>query len=149
MARPAEETAHKLHSAALHLLRRLRREDEASGLTAPKLSALSVVVFGGPVSISDLAAAEQVRVPTISRLATSLEQAGLVRRRKDKRDERVTRITATTKGRRLLEKGRARRVALLAAHLEQLPAAERRILDQAARILGRITLPKENPGQSK
>ena len=62
------EIADKLHSAAIHLLRRLRAEDDAIGLSAPRLSALSVVVFAGPLTLSELAAAEQVRLPTISRL---------------------------------------------------------------------------------
>ena len=76
----ARAVADRLHSAAIHLLRRLRSEDAASGLTAPRLSALSVLVFGGPRSIGDLAAAEQVRPPTISRLVRELERDGLVTR---------------------------------------------------------------------
>ena len=51
----AERTADRLHSAAIHLLRRLRREDAATGLSAPRLSALSVVVFGGPLTLGELA----------------------------------------------------------------------------------------------
>src|SRR5687767_15625553 len=87
--------AERLHSAAIHLLRRLRREDDASGLGAPRLSALSVIVFGGPVTIGGLAAAEQVRVPTMSRLVDSLESQGLVRRVPDESDRRVVRVEAT------------------------------------------------------
>ncbi len=51
----SRELADRLHSAAIHLLRRLRREDDASGLPAPQLSALSVIVFGGPIAIGALA----------------------------------------------------------------------------------------------
>src|SRR5229473_2111765 len=71
-------TADRLHSAAIHLLRRLRRQDDASGLTAPRLSALSVIVFSGPLTLGALATAEQVRPPTMTRLVAALEEAGLV-----------------------------------------------------------------------
>src|SRR6476661_10655355 len=85
----AASTAIRLHSAAIHLLRRLRREDDASGLSAPRLSALSVVVFGGPLTLGALAAAEQVRPPTMTRIVSALEAAGLVQREPGPRDGRV------------------------------------------------------------
>ena len=131
----AEALAQRLHGAAIHLLRRLRAEDDASGLTAPRLSALSVLVFGGPRSIGELAAAEQVRPPTISRLVRELERDGLVRRETDAADARVQRLHATAAGEALLTAGRARRVARLAASLAALPAAERRLLAAAAPLL--------------
>ncbi len=137
----AEALAQRLHAAAIHLLRRLRAEDTASGLTAPRLSALSVLVFGGPRSIGELAAAEQVRPPTISRLVRELEREGLVRRESDPRDARVQRVRATRAGEALLTAGRARRVARLAAALTELPAAERRALARAAPLLERLAHP--------
>src|ERR1700750_3148546 len=100
VARPAEagELADRLHSAAIHLLRRLRREDDASGLPAPQLSALSVIVFGGPITLGRLAAAEQVRPPTITKLVAVLQAEGLVEREPDPVDGRVTRVKATARG---------------------------------------------------
>lgn len=130
--------AEQLHTAAIHLLRRLRTVDAASGLSAPRLSALSVVVFGGPITMGELAAAEQVRPPTMTRLVNALEDEGLVRRVADGADERVWRVHATARGRRLLHEGRARRVAVLARDLEALPASERRALARAARSLERL-----------
>lgn len=112
--------ADQLHSAAIHLLRRLRKVDDASGISAPRLSALSVVVFGGPLTLGELAAAEQVRPPTMTRIVTGLERDGLVERRGDARDKRLTRIHATAKGRKVLAAGRARRVARLAAAVRSL-----------------------------
>ncbi len=103
------EIADKLHSAAIHLLRRLRAEDDAMNLSPPRLSALSVVVFAGPVTLSDLAAAEQVRLPTISRLIKDMESEGLVRRLKAGDDARVQRVAATAKGKKILMEGRRRR----------------------------------------
>ena len=133
------ETATRLHSAAIHLLRRLRREDDASGLTAPRLSALSVVVFGGPLTLGALAAAEQVRPPTMSRIVVALEQTGLVTREPAPTDGRAVLIRATPAGKQLLEAGRARRTAVLARQLAALPPEELAMLQQAAEILDRLT----------
>src|ERR1700752_418853 len=98
-----------LHSAAIHLLRKLRREDAASGLNAPRLSALSVVVFAGPLTLGDLAAAEQVRPPTMTRIVDALVAQGLMRKKKNTQDVRSTLIHATAAGKRLLLQGRERR----------------------------------------
>jgi DNA-binding MarR family transcriptional regulator len=131
----AERTADRLHSAAIHLLRRLRREDAKSGLSAPRLSALSVLVFGGPLTLGELANAEQVRPPTMTRLVTALEADGLVTREPDASDGRLTRIRATPNGRTLLLRGRARRVAALTAEVRALAPDEREVLDAAVTVL--------------
>lgn len=131
----AEAVANRLHSAAIHLLRRLRSDDEATGLSSPTLSALSVVVFGGPITLGALAAAEGVRPPTITRLVQELEGARLVERERDEADRRITRVRATPKGRRVLDEGRARRVGTLTAALRRLPAAELDALESAIGII--------------
>jgi DNA-binding MarR family transcriptional regulator len=133
---PEEQLADRLHSAAIHLLRWLRREDAATGLSAPRLSALSVIVFGGgPITLGQLAAAEQVRPPTMTRLINGLEADGLVTRETDARDARITWIRATAEGRALLQAGRARRVAALARPLAALTAEERTVLARAAGLI--------------
>src|SRR5467141_5370325 len=99
---PARTIADRLHSAAIQLLRRLRVEDKALGLTGPRASALSVIVLRGPLTMSALAEAEQVRRPTISRLIDGLERRGLVRRVSHADDGRVQLVEATAAGRRLL-----------------------------------------------
>lgn len=134
----ADALADRWHSLAIHLLRGLRREDAAAGLTGPRLSALSVVVFGGPLTLTELAAAEQVRPPTMTRLVQALEREGLVRRAGDPGDRRVARLHATAKGASLLRQGRARRVARLAAPIATLSASDRRALARAAAIMGRV-----------
>lgn len=136
--RPTADLADRLHSAAIHLLRRLRREDDASGLPAPQLSALSVIVFGGPVTLGQLATAEQVRPPTITKLVANLEDAGLVEREPDPVDGRITRVKATARGTKLLHEGRQRRVASLNASLAQLPAKERMLVARALPILEKV-----------
>lgn len=139
-----EATADRLHSAAIRLLRRLRAEDRASGLSGPRLSALSVIVFSGPLSMRDLAAAEQVRPPTITRLVRDLEKAGLVRRESDPHDRRVQLVAATAKGRRLLQRGRRLRVQSLAAEVAKLPPSDQRRLLAAALLMERLARGSES-----
>jgi DNA-binding MarR family transcriptional regulator len=132
-----EDLATRLHSAAIRLLRLVRREDSASGLTGPRLSALSVLVFGGPTSLGGLAAAEQVSAPTMTRIVESLVQAGLATRAAEPGNRRKVRIAATDAGIRLLEEGRERRVRALTERLARLADSERRALDRAVDILER------------
>jgi len=135
----AERTADRLHSAAIHLLRRLRRQDARWGLSAPRLSALSVLVFGGrALTLGELAATEQVKPPTMTRLVSALEAQGLVARESDPDDGRVTRIRATPRGHTLLARGRAARVAALSAELRALTPSERELLAEAVTVLERV-----------
>ena len=135
----AERTADRLHSAAIHLLRRLRREDARWGLSAPRLSALSVLVFGGrALTLGELAAIEQVKPPTMTRLVSALEAQGLVARYPDATDGRVIRIRATAKGRTLLARGRAARVEALATELRALAPGEHESLSEAVTVLERV-----------
>lgn len=134
----ATEIADQLHSAAIHLLRKLRREDAASGLNAPRLSALSVVVFGGPVTLGELAAAEQVRPPTMTRIVDALAEQGLVVKKRNAQDARSTMIYATAVGKKLLMQGRERRVRALAAQIAVLGQEDRAMLQRAAGILSKV-----------
>jgi DNA-binding MarR family transcriptional regulator len=132
------EVADRLHSAAIRLLRRVRVVDDDTGLSAPKLSALSVLVFRGPSSLKDLARAEQVTAPTMSKLVANLEAAGLAAKRADREDKRGVRIEVTARGRTLFEEGRRRRLALLRKKLAQLPKAELALLGDAAALMLQI-----------
>lgn len=131
--------ADRLHAAAIHLLRRLRREDTATGLAPARLSALSVVVFAGPMNLTALAAAEQVTAPTMTKVVQALEREGLIRRDQDAADKRGSRIRATAKGRRIMEEGRRRRVSRLAEDLAALPRRDRTQLEAGVAVLERIT----------
>ena len=128
-----EEVADRLHSAAIRLLRAVRKEDAASGISGAQLSALSVLVFGGAQTLGSLAAIEQVKPPTMSQLVGALEAQGLVVRRP--LDRRSIEVTVTDKGRRLMEAGRKRRLARLARSLEGLAPSKLALLDEAARII--------------
>ncbi len=131
--------ADRLHSAAIHLLRRLRRTDEATGLSPARLSALSVVVFAGPRTLGELASIEQVRPPTMTHLVRGLEQQGLVRRESDDDDKRVARISATQKGRQLLERGRQLRLRGLTERILTLDASDVAALEAAIPIIERLS----------
>ena len=134
----SQNIADQLHSAAIRLLRKLRKEDEGSGLNAPRLSALSVIVFGGPIPLGELAAAEQVRPPTMTRIVNALEEQGLVLKRQNANDGRSTLLSATPAGERLLIEGRARRVRALAKQIAALSREQRSTLQKAAEILKEV-----------
>ena len=131
------DAADRFHSAAIHALRHVRREDPATGLSAARLSALSVLVFGGPRTLGELAAAEQVKPPTMTRIVRALEEDGLVQREADPADGRVVRLYATAEGERVLWDGRRRRVANLAQLLTNLEPQEVERVREAAELVER------------
>ena len=134
----AMEVADRLHSAAIHLLRQVRKNDDATREAPARLSALSVLVFGGPVTLGQLAIAELVRPPTMTRIVTGLERSGLAKRLDDAEDARRVRIRATRKGVRLLQEARRRRIGDLAARLDSLGEKELRVLKESVVILDKI-----------
>ena len=129
------EVGDRLHSAAIHLLRRAAEEDKATGLSRARLSALSVVVFRGPLTLGELAAAEGVRSATMTGIVNGLEREGLVRRRPHGTDRRAVQVEATTAGRRLLDRARARRLELVASKLADVSDADLDVLERAAELL--------------
>ena len=130
--------ADRLHSVAIHLLRRARREDAAMGLPPAQASVLSVLVFGGARTLSALADAEQVKAPTMTRIVDALERAGLAQRLPDADDRRKLSIAATAAGTRLMQQGRSRRVKALAQLLADLDRDERATLNAAIALLARL-----------
>jgi DNA-binding MarR family transcriptional regulator len=134
-----QDVADRLHSAALHLLRRLRIEDDVLGVSPPRLSALSVVVYAGPLPIGALAMAEGVAAPTMTRLVDGLEREGFVKRRRDPADARGVLVEATPAGKRILTRGRAQRVQTLAAGLAALSSEELREIGRGAELIERVS----------
>ena len=132
------ELADRLHSAAIHLLRRVRKQDTMMAEAPARLSALSVLVFGGPATLGQLAEAEQVKPPTMTRIVRGLEKSGLAERETDAEDARRIRIRATPKGRRLLLRGRRARIEQLAAQLGALNSEELSLLGEATAVLERV-----------
>jgi DNA-binding MarR family transcriptional regulator len=139
-----EAVAEALHFAALHLLRRLRVQDEALGISAPRLSALSVLVFAGPLRLGQLASLEQVEPPTMTRLVDALEAEGLATRGPDPADARATLVSATDLGTRVLRQGQRARVRSLADSLRSLSSAELELLGKATDLIERAARPSED-----
>ncbi len=130
--------ADRLHSAAIHLLRRVRKRDVATGQGPARLSALSVLVFGGPKTLGQLAAAEQVRPPTMSRIVAGLARSHLIEITPDPDDARRLRIRSTAEGERLLHRGRQLRVEHLASQLNRLTEAELAKIADAVQVLQKM-----------
>ncbi len=128
-------TANRLHSAAIHLLRRARTADQATGLSPERLSLLSVLCFAGARTVGELATAEMVSAPAISRILNPLAEAGLVRRERATSDRRRVIVHVTAKGRRLMDAARRRRLERIAAELERLDERELGVLEAATEAL--------------
>jgi DNA-binding MarR family transcriptional regulator len=129
------EVADRLHSAAIHLLRHARKQDVLSRQGPARLSALSVLVFGGPMTLGQLAKAEQVKAPTMSRIVAALKRAGLARIEADRNDARRIRVIVTAKGERLLQQARRRRIRAVEEMLVSLNAEELTTLQRASALI--------------
>jgi len=145
--REIEQLASRLHSASIHLLRHVRKADTATGEGPARLSALSVLVFAGPMTLGRLAAAEQVKPPTMTRIAAGLEKSGLAQRVSDEADARRVTIAATAKGRQLLLAGQRRRVEALARELREMSSKDLRSLREAMDVLEKV-FPPHSKGNS-
>jgi DNA-binding MarR family transcriptional regulator len=132
------DLADSLHSAAIHLLRQLRTEDRSAGIGPAQLSALSVLVFGGSMSLKQLAAIEQVKPPTMVRIVQGLVEQKLAASRADAADGRRIRISATTRGRSLMHRARMRRVEALAGMLARKSEADLKELQRAVELLKQL-----------
>ena len=131
------DAVERFHHLAIALLRSLRRVDEAHGLAGPRASALSVLVFRGPQSLGELAAAEGVKPPTMSRLIKAMQEEGLVEAEVASHDQRAIRIAASAKGRRLMLRGREKRLAAIRELLRDASAEERKALETVVELLAR------------
>lgn len=133
-----ESAASALNSGAIHVLRSLRAVDRLAGLTPARLSALSVLVFGGPCSLGTLAGAEGVAGPTMTRIVDGLIDAGLAERQPHPTDGRAVLIAATAEGDALMRTAQRRRIEALAAALASLPAAAQRQIASSVELLDQV-----------
>jgi DNA-binding MarR family transcriptional regulator len=129
-----------MHSASIHLLRRAGREDVKNGTSGARLSALSVLVFAGPKTVSELAGWERVRVPTMSRLVAAMDEEGLIRKARNGSDARSVVLHPTAKGRRVLDRARELRLSALASLFAEATAEELQTVREAAAIVDRLVL---------
>jgi DNA-binding MarR family transcriptional regulator len=131
--------ADALHSAAIHLLRHVRVQDRDAGIGPAQLSALSVLVFGGSMSLRLLAAIEQIKPPTMVRIVRGLVERGLAVTCADASDGRKISISATRRGRALMQRARTRRVQALAKLLAEKSGADLKHLRRAVDALRSLT----------
>ena len=132
------ELAARLAGLGRILQRQLAWGDMGEGLTRSRLSALALLVLGGPKTLGELAAAERVRPPTMTRLVRAMERDGLVTRERHPEDGRSIIVRATAGGEQRLDEGRVQQLAPLAGAIADLDPAERRQLEDAADRLGRL-----------
>jgi DNA-binding MarR family transcriptional regulator len=136
---PTTDLAASLRPAILRLGRRLRQmRDESLDLNGNQLSAMAVLLNSGDQLMGELAAAEKVQPPSMTRIVNGLEERGLVARRSDPRDRRQCLVTLTEPGRQILLDNRRRRDEWLAQRLAELTPMERQLLGQAIVILDKV-----------
>ena len=142
------DVASDLNSAAIHLLRGLREVDRESRLSPARLSALSVLVFGGSMSLGRLARTEGVAGPTMSRLVDGLVAAGLARREPHPDNARMTLVSATPEGASLMRAAAERRFDAISEGISRLPAADQEAVRHAAPALRRLAaiVREQQPG---
>ena len=130
-----DKTASRVHSAAIRLLRRVRRDDPLMELSPARASVLSVLVFGGAKTPGELTRIEQVAAPTMTKLINGLARDGYVFKKPSPDDGRAVVIRATAKAERVLREGRRRRVRLVRSLFKDLTNAEWALLDRAAQLI--------------
>ena len=139
-----DSLASELRLSVHRLTRRLRQQTPTDGLTLTQLSALAVIWREGPLTAGDLAAKEQVRPPSITRVLTGLEALGLVQRTENPRDGRQVLVRITPEGdRRLSEYVRVREL-WLERRLAAMTQAERDLLTQASLLLDRLAAQQDD-----
>jgi DNA-binding MarR family transcriptional regulator len=132
-----ENVANRLAIGVMRLSRRLRQRS-AGGITASQYAALVTISKRDELTLGELAAAEGVAPPSMTRIAANLEQAGLVERRPDPLDRRVARVAISEKGVELLAAARSLRALYLSERLGELDPEEVEVLDRAAELLSRL-----------
>lgn len=137
VAPPAAEVAPRLRLAIMRLARRLRQQTEGP-VSPSQISALHTIERLEPVTLGALAAAERVQPPTVTRVVAALEDNGFVVRIVDETDRRIARVRLTAEGRKLIERGRSRRTAYLAARLRRFSPAELDVIERALPLIERL-----------
>ena len=132
------QLASRLRVSVARLARRLRQEGSREDATPSQLTTLATLYRDGPMTLGDLADAERVRPPSMTKIVTALVERGLVSRVPSTEDARCVRIEATAKGRAEHEEYQKRREAWLNHRLAELTSEERALLMEAVEILDRM-----------
>ena len=132
------QLAAALRDSITRLNRRLRQARPIGDLTITQLSALTSLELNGALTPRELADAERVQPPTLTKIVAKLEERGLVQRTPHPTDGRQVILAATESGRAVIVEHRRARDEWLAKQLAALTPEERETLGKAAEILGRI-----------
>jgi len=133
------ELASRLRLSVTRLARRLRQQASAEAELSPsQAAALSSVDRLGPITLGDLASVERVQPPTMTRIVSGLEEAGLVSRHVDEKDRRIARVQTTVAGRKFLERRGSRKDLYLSSRIRTLDADDRAVLARAAVLLEKL-----------
>lgn len=119
--------------------RRIRSDGD--GLTLGQLSALSTIARRGPIRPGDIARAERLAPPSVTRLVADLERRGLVAREQDAADRRAFFVTATPDGEAAVLRARAERARAIGALVDQLDDAQRAAVHAALGALEVMAAP--------
>ncbi|HEX6234668.1 MAG TPA: MarR family transcriptional regulator [Jiangellaceae bacterium] len=130
--------ASALRVSVMRLARRLRYEREDTSLTLNQLSAMGTLARLGPITLGELAAAERIQPPSMTRIVSALEARGLVTREPDAQDRRLVIVRLAEEGKQMLAADRRRRDAWLNHRLRELTADEREALRRAAPVLEKL-----------
>lgn len=131
------ELAARLRLVLNRLARRLRNQTPQD-LSPSLTSALVTIELQGPITLGRLAACERVTPPSVTRMVSTLERLGLVRREADQADRRVARVSLTAAGGRVVQRTRTRKTAYLAKRLARLDQSELTLVRQALPVLERL-----------
>lgn len=134
----ASQLAALLGGAITRLNRRLRRARPVSELPPGQMSALASLELAGALTPRELADAERVQPPTMTRIVARLEELDLVQRSPHPSDGRQVILAPSERGRELVRENRRARTAWLAKQLAELTPEERETLRRAAEILERV-----------
>jgi DNA-binding MarR family transcriptional regulator len=140
IARTDAGLASALRVSVMRLSRRLRNErDPADDLSVHHLAVLATLWRNGQMPIGDLAAAEKVQPPSMTRTVNALVERGLIARATRPDDKRIVVVDLTEDATKVLEESRRRKEAWLNRTLAELTPEERRTLRDAAPILERLS----------
>lgn len=142
---PRTDTGSALRLAVLRLSRRLRQETTGAGeITPSQMSALVVLAQHGELTLGELASIERIAPPSMTRIASRLEEQGLLERRPDTSDRRVARVAISPTGLELLRLSRERGDAFVTSRLACLSDEEQDLLSRAVPLLERLA--SDDPG---
>jgi DNA-binding MarR family transcriptional regulator len=137
MEETTAETAARLRRAVTRLHRKLR--GTALGGVSPGQASMlaSIAKYENP-SLGDLALAEDIQPPSVTRLVRDLQRQGLITCTLDPEDRRCTRVSLTVAGRRELDTIRKKKAEFLERRILTLSPLDQRRAREAATLLERL-----------